>query len=678
MTEYLFARTTDVDASAAIAAKLAAEAAQAAAELAKTDAETAQSLAETAQGLAEDARDAAEAAQLAAEIAADNFDDVYLGSKAVDPTLDNDGNPLVTGQLYWNTSSTQLKVYDGAAWQGYNPQPGIANLVEDTTPQLGGDLDFNGFAALSTVGGTPAGTFRNTNDTANAKVLALQGLSPTPAANDIIYMAFELYNNAGTPEITEYGRISVRATDLTDGSEDGEIIFGVMQNGTVTNELRLTLSALLPWTSDGLALGTTSAMWADLFLASGGVINFNNGDVTITHASNTLTFNGASSGYAFTGGPVVPATNDAAALGTTALMWSDLFLASGAVINFNNGDVTITHSANQLNFAGATTGYFFDAPTVINSSVYTSGASAAYYLHRRDTDAQAWALYSPGANLHFYDVAGTLDRLILTSTALVPGVNDALALGTTALMWSDLFLASGSVINWNNGDLTLTHSSNLLTLAGGNFSIGTSAVFTTGTIELGHASQNTLSAASGILSIEGTPIYKAGRESLYIPAAAWAPTITNGAARSYNELATNDIISETIDFDTTTQEFATCEIVLPNKWNASTLTFRVRWRATAGSAAQTVDMALSAVAISNDDAEDATLGTPVVVSDALIATGDHHVSPESTAVTIAGTPAKADKLVLKLQRNVSTDNLAADAMIEGVEIFWTSDAATDA
>jgi len=52
------------------------------------------------------------------------------------------------------------------------------------------------------------------------------------------------------------------------------------------------------------------------------------------------------------GGNLAPSANDGVALGTTALMWSDLFLASGAVINFDNGDLTITHSSNALNIAG--------------------------------------------------------------------------------------------------------------------------------------------------------------------------------------------------------------------------------------------------------------------------------------------------------------------------------------
>ena len=79
------------------------------ANLAKEAAETAQGLAETAQGLAEDAQEAA-------ELALDAFDDVYLGSKASDPTLDNDGNPLVSGALYYNTTTNALKVYKGSSW----------------------------------------------------------------------------------------------------------------------------------------------------------------------------------------------------------------------------------------------------------------------------------------------------------------------------------------------------------------------------------------------------------------------------------------------------------------------------------------------------------------------------------------------------------------------------------
>jgi len=66
---------------------------------------------------ADTAKTAAQTAQAAAEAAADNFDDTYLGAKASDPTVDNDGDALTAGDLYFNTTSNVLKVYNGSSWQ---------------------------------------------------------------------------------------------------------------------------------------------------------------------------------------------------------------------------------------------------------------------------------------------------------------------------------------------------------------------------------------------------------------------------------------------------------------------------------------------------------------------------------------------------------------------------------
>lgn len=62
------------------------------------------------------AQAAAEAARDATLMAYDNFDDRYLGAKASDPTVDNDGNALVGGSLYFNTTTQAMKVYTGSAW----------------------------------------------------------------------------------------------------------------------------------------------------------------------------------------------------------------------------------------------------------------------------------------------------------------------------------------------------------------------------------------------------------------------------------------------------------------------------------------------------------------------------------------------------------------------------------
>ena len=61
---------------------------------------------------------------------------------------------------------------------------------------------------------------------------------------------------------------------------------------TVTG-LTLSATVVAPDADDGAALGSTSLKWSDLFLASGGVINFNNGNVTLTHAAGALSCNGA-------------------------------------------------------------------------------------------------------------------------------------------------------------------------------------------------------------------------------------------------------------------------------------------------------------------------------------------------------------------------------------------------
>ena len=77
-------------------------------------------------------------------------------------------------------------------------------------------------------------------------------------------------------------------------------------------------------------------------------------------------------------GALTQLSNDGGALGTSSLGWSDLFLASGAVINFNNGDVTLTHSTNTLTFAGATSGYnFSDGPLKTPTTVSVGNATPA-------------------------------------------------------------------------------------------------------------------------------------------------------------------------------------------------------------------------------------------------------------------------------------------------------------
>lgn len=78
---------------------------------------------------------AAAAASSASSAAAsfDSFDDRYLGAKTSDPSTDNDGNPLLTGALYFNSVAGEMRVYTGSAWlTAYLPATGYVQKSGDT------------------------------------------------------------------------------------------------------------------------------------------------------------------------------------------------------------------------------------------------------------------------------------------------------------------------------------------------------------------------------------------------------------------------------------------------------------------------------------------------------------------------------------------------------------------
>ena len=81
-----------------------------------TNAATSATSAASSATSAASAQTAAESARDSALAAYDNFDDRYLGAKSSDPSLDNDGNALVAGALYFNTTSEIMKVYTGSTW----------------------------------------------------------------------------------------------------------------------------------------------------------------------------------------------------------------------------------------------------------------------------------------------------------------------------------------------------------------------------------------------------------------------------------------------------------------------------------------------------------------------------------------------------------------------------------
>ncbi|MBT1154374.1 hypothetical protein J1C56_02085 [Aminobacter anthyllidis] len=124
------------------------------------------------------------------------------------------------------------------------------------------------------------------------------------------------------------------------------------------------------------------AGWTYVVRANGGIVTLDPNASELVNGATTLAIADGTSaiivctGTAFrvivilssVGNVNLPASDDGAALGSTSLKWSDLFLASGGVINWASGDVTVTHSSNALAFAGASSGYSFDAALSITGA----------------------------------------------------------------------------------------------------------------------------------------------------------------------------------------------------------------------------------------------------------------------------------------------------------------------
>lgn len=145
------------------------------------------------------------------------------------------------------------------------------------------------FTALNTYSfaGLPVRVVNTSDAGASNQALKLESDRATPAANDEVYESYILSNSTGVQ--TEFGRITVRGTTVTNTSEVGRMAFSVITAGSLTEELYLTGTALSPAADGGNSLGTTTLGWQNLFGNTGFVFNLENGDWVATHTAGILT-----------------------------------------------------------------------------------------------------------------------------------------------------------------------------------------------------------------------------------------------------------------------------------------------------------------------------------------------------------------------------------------------------
>lgn len=183
---------------------------------------------------------------------------------------------------------------------------------------------------------------------------------------------------------------------------------------------------------------------------------------------------------------------------------------------------------------------------------------------------------------------------------------------------------------------------------------------------------------TNISSTYATITGSVGKKTIWVPATSMKARATSGAASGTYDSGTNDVTIGTLNFDTTTQEYAHFQVAMPKSWNQSTVTFKALWTNTAGVSGG-VAWSLACVNIRDDDTLNAAMGTAITVTDSWLAANDLHSTAESSAVTPGGTAAENNLMACQVSREVAngSDTMTGDAALIGLHLYYTTNARTD-
>ena len=455
------------------------------------------------------------------------------------------------------------------------------------------------------------------------------------------------------------GSVNVHGNLHANGNitSDGSLTFGDAATDNVVFAADIN-SHIIPNTDDTYDLGSTGQQWRNLYL--NGTANLDivdiDGAVQID-AAVTVGVDGTGQDVKFFG--------DTA---SQYMLWDqsgdELVLTLDGKLSFwdaAGGENILATSDGHLEVNAGTT-LDITAPTVdINAStliqvdgevkvgvagtgndVYFYGDTAAKYL-LWDQSGDELALIN-ATKLSFWDAAGG-ENIVAASDGNL-GINAGTALTITS---PDITIADGSV----DFDIASHDGTNGLKLGG------------------------TLVTAT---AADLNSVKQFGKETIWVPALAMRPTESNGCSTIQRvETTSGRPDMDVLDFDKDGDEFAQFSVAFPKSWNLGTITFKCYW---SGIAATTgVSWAVQGVAMNDNETIDVAFGTAVVVDDsAQGAVEELLVTAESGAVTIAGTPADDDLTYFRVYRDVSdsNDDMAGDARLHGIKIFFTTDAANDA
>lgn len=194
-------------ATAAAASAAAAATSETNAATSETNAATSASNASTSETNAAASASAAATSATNAENSYDSFDDRYLGAKASDPSLDNDGDALLTGALYFNTSSNEMKVYNGTVWSSVTSAGSYVLKAGDT---MTGALTLSGDPTAALHAATKQ--YVDAGDAAAARSVAVLEYKVASGTNSETYTASSYQTVNLNTEVSDADSIVTLAT----------------------------------------------------------------------------------------------------------------------------------------------------------------------------------------------------------------------------------------------------------------------------------------------------------------------------------------------------------------------------------------------------------------------------------------------------------------------------------
>ncbi len=534
--------------------------------------------------------------------------------------FDNNANEQLIFQTtasavnYLEVTNSATATYPQLSAAGSDSNVGI-NMAVQGGPADNGSLG-NAMAFNLGTGSYGGLTFYNTDAGTGGPFMVTVQNSASPAANDDTG-GFSHRGKDAAGNYANYAGWGAKIIDTTNGSEDGSLSFSTAVAGT----------EYVPqlWLSNGVSIGATD------LLPGAGNLGMSGTALGTTATSLTVTLD-------TDGTPLQALRLGSAILGTSG---SSLDLGSGSTAYS-----TIYSSNDGSN--GGILALFHQSPTPATNDLV--GGIAFWGIN----DAAA-AVGLGGLGMTITDLAAASIDSRLGFNTKVAGAD------VTALI-----LSNGVSIGASD-----------LTPGAGNLGIGGS-----GCIEFNGGTDTTLcDNGAAELTLEGDAVKHAGLQSLYIPASAMKSSVLNPAScgDTYDS-GSNDLTISVCAFDPgATEEKAEFGFQMPKSWNESTITFApISTCAGACAAAETLQYELACASISDSDTMNSAQGSAASSSKTLQATPTNELlqGATSSAITIANTPNEVDYVHCRISRDTSVDNMAGDALLIGVRIFWSDNAST--